>query len=558
MANVWVPPVEINTLPPGAKVLTFGHRSGAETHMRCPRAYYYNYEYLGHGINSYPTPLHFKVGSAVHLGLAAMLLGEGIDSAVEQALGYFKSGRAFQLLQSDQQIEQEVLVHGLLYAFWVWAYPTIERDYEVLCVETGAVEYIPITGEWPICGQYIQDGDAQCARLHSHDGPHSVGPDVKQLDYIAMQSRPDAILRNRKTNEVAGWSWKTIDDPTDMRRSQFHNDLQGFMELWYGERVLEKMRGMPVTREELKEAIDAACSRENVLDVLNYLQLYASQLEDRARAARDIPTQIDYIQTVFLVKGKRQLLDAVEMPWINSAGPSSETDEFGGYAPDKIYKQMSPLCYRYRNANPEVVSAECEYYKSGPRKGKPKEVDHNEPGFHEETWAYSFYKPGNETQSRISPKWLTSPIQPDQIRDWIDRLAAGSVYPSTMNDDRNPHSMEKLIKFEAPLYRNAAKAAAHVQQQKNRYVQIAQSVRRVNEAIASRGVSLQSQDMEILDAEFPQHLINCRTPYKCGYFDFCHTPRESEIDFQNVPVGFEVREAHHAKEVEMREGEENV
>jgi hypothetical protein len=541
--------IELNPLPDGAKVITFGHRSGAESHMRCPRAYYLNYEYLGRGITPTPGPLYFAIGSAIHHGLAAMLLDQGIDAAVERALTFLVNTSVWGTLDPDVQIEQEVLVHGLLYAFWVWAYPSIKRDYEVLCVETGAVEYVPV-GDICVYCEGINDPDNPVLNCKICNGTG------RTVNYIAMQSRPDAILRNKLTGEVAGWSWKTIDDPTDLRRSQFHNDLQGFMEMHYGERVLEKLRGAPVTLDEVEIAFRSAlkdhanCPDKPFVDVIAAIRDNLGQLEERARAARNIPTTIDYIQTVFLVKGQRRLLDSVDLPWINSATPSSDTDEWGGYAPDKQYKQMSPLCYRYRNGNVEVATAS-ELYKGGPNKGKPKPVDQYDPNCVEESWAYRFFKPGNASQSALSTKWLTSPIQPDQIREWVDRLATGSVYPTTMNDERNVHPLNKLIQFDQPLYRNAVKALAHVQQQQRRYVQIAKNIQDLNAVTMPDGLNI-----EALDALFPQHLINCRTPYRCAYHSFCHTPQESELDFKTVPNGFELRDPHHEKERELRDAAE--
>lgn len=510
--------------PTSDQIVTFGHRSGAEQHMRCPRAYYLNYEYLGQGITASPSPLYFAVGTAVHVGLAEMLKGEGLDNCIGLALEFLKGTRAFKLLEQDQQDEQEVLVHGLIYTFIKLAWPAMQQQFEVLCVETGAVEYVPI--------------------------------DSRQ--YIALQSRPDAILRNKLSGEVAGWSWKTIDDPTDMRRSMFHNDLQGFMEMYYGEKILQTLRGEPVTAEEIASAlrivIEYGLTTPNVtpLDMIHNGRMFLDKLEERAREARDIPTEIDYIQTVFLVKGKRQLLEAAEMPWINSSSYSSDDEEYGGYQPGKIYKQMSHLCYRYRNGE-QTEQGPVELYKTGPNKGKPKLIDIHDPKLVDESWAYRFFKPDNTSYSQLSSKWLTSPVRPGQIREWVDRLGAGTVYPSTMNDARNPNPLAKLILFEQPLYRDAAKVLSHVQQQRDRYIQIATDVQQMNVVLATSG-AIQSDFIDAMNTYFPQQLISCKSPWKCQFHDFCHSPLESLLDFYNVPDGFEVRQPHHQAETAVRGG----
>jgi hypothetical protein len=559
MANVWGESIKINELPDGAQVIAWGHRSGANTHQLCPRQYFFNYEYLGHGISRYPTPLHFNVGSAVHLGLAALLLEDGIDSAVQQALDYMRGGRVFETLSEDVQIEQLVLVEGLLYAFYVYAYPTMMRDFEVLCVETGAVEYIPIPMSTPErCDASVPcNGYGYTCQLpsgHMGECDWHTPPTVPQ-DYIAIQSRPDAILRNRATHEVCGISWKTIDDPSDFRRSQLVNDLQGFMELYYGEKILEKLAGTPVTIEEIKRELDKvfneteSISNVSPLRLIQTLQADLAALEHQARAARNIPTTIDYIQTIFLIKGKRVLTTQDDLGFALSQSLAGNYSEYEQWAPqpDKQFRQMSHLCYRYRNPNVEIATA--EFYKSGPNKGRPKPLNVCDPNYFDESWAYRFFKPGNETGSSLSNKWLTSQIQQDQIRNWIDRLNAGEIYPSNLSDERNPHPLAKIIRFEEPLYRDGVRAASHVRQQQNRFVQIARAKQELQALTSEFGwVS----DVK-LDELFPQQLISCRTPYRCTYHQFCHGPESTQIDFQTIPEGFELRQAHHAPEREYIE-----
>ena len=541
--------VHINQLPADARLIGFGHRSGAESHMRCPRAYFLQYEYLNTGINQAPTPLYLKVGSAVHFGLADLLLGKPVDDAVEHAVSYLKDAGAYIALAPDQQTEQEVLVHGLVYAFAVWALPSVLANFEVLTVETGAVEYVPVSDR-------LHTFCTECLKLATFDNPLTRCErctTINSQEYIALQSRPDAILRSRQTGETVGWSWKTIDDPTWMRRSLFHNDLQGYMEMYYGEAILRAMRGAPASKREIATllrdlpSIIEEIGDDDLSDWLDRVKQDLGRFQERIERTRNIPTDIDYIQTVFLVKGKRKLLDEAETPFWSTGPSESDDDEYGGYAPGKIYRQMSHLCYRYRNGNPEVQGA-AELYKSGPNKGKPKPVDSNDPNLAEESWSYQFFKPNNATRSALSTKWLTSPIQPDQIRDWVDRLATGSIYPSTMNDERNMHPLDKIIRFEEPLYRNVDKAAEMVEQQKRRFISIAKSMQRIREAMGTPDVDL----LKTVNEEFPQSLVSCLSPWRCQFHKFCHTPAEAELDFSNVPDGFETREPHHTYEQEFR------
>jgi hypothetical protein len=268
--------------------------------------------------------------------------------------------------------------------------------------------------------------------------------------------------------------------------------------------------------------------------------------------------EIDYIQTIFLVKGPRKLVDGGD--GVSIPTEWEQQDEYGGvapesYTPDKIYRQMSPLCYRYRNGN-YPASSQVELYKSGPNKGKPKVTDPNDPNMQEESWLYRFYKPGNETMSRLPAKWLTSQIYPEDVRAWVDRLNRGDVYPSTMNDERNLHPLAKMIRFEEPLYKDAERSASHVKQQKERFARIARDKMELCRVIGFNPeadvVSTLSDCMRALDCYFPQHLISCKTPYRCQYLEFCHGA--TSLDFVSIPDGYEQRVAHHAAEREYIDG----
>jgi hypothetical protein len=553
--------VHLNELPPGASVVGFGHRSGAETHMRCPRAYYLNYEYLGIGITPNPGALYFAVGTAVHHGFGTILLGKGIEAAVVAAHQFLWDTAAYLMLDDDGKTEQDVLVEGLLYSFWVYAWPGFQDNFEVLAVETGAVEYVQLPLEHSdliakIASQYGDDWQNHVEDIAEALDSAGIPAPPNEEQYIAIQSRPDAILRNRKTHEVVGVSLKTIDDPSDMRRSQLVNDLQGFMELHYGERILAALASEPVTTQEIADALrvvtEDGLTTPNVspLDFIHNAQRMLEKIEERAHAARNIPTSIDYIQTIFLVKGVRKQITDETTGWdLEFANRSS--DEQTSYDPTKRYRQMSHLCYKYRNSNVEVQAAEVELYKSGPNKGKPKPQDKYDPNCVEESWAYRFFKPGNAGGSALNTKWLTSAIQRDDIREWVDKLNAGQVYPTTMNDTRNVHPMAKIVIFEEPLYKEEHKAAAHVRQQKERFVQIARAKMEMDDVLGDAGQSFDNV-LNALDSFFPQHLINCRTPYRCAYHDFCHTPKERLIDFETVPEGFEERVPHHQEEREAK------
>ena len=552
--------IELSQLPLGAEIITFGHRSGAETHMGCPRRYYLNYEYLNIGIVPNPGPLYFAVGTAVHHGFGTILLGHGIDEAVAAGHSFLVDTPAFIALDPDSQREQLVLVEGLLYAFWVYAWPSFQKNYEVLAVETGAVEYLPVQVGAENCELCDSTGLEKLPKGVMLAGElctacQGMGV-IKRYAYIAIQSRPDAILRNVRTGEIVGVSLKTIDDPSDLRRSQLVNDLQGFMELHYGERILQALASKSLTTSELREFVrQAICSidlsaEDNQTTPLTFAHIMEDLTKDvsaKAMAARNIPTTIDYIQTIFLVKGVRKRLPDDPTVFDYTYEFDSQTDEWGGDNKQWRYRQMSALCYRYRNTEPQDRPMEVELYKTGPKKGTPKPQDNHSPDYQEESWAYRFFKPGNSSGSSLSGKWLASPIMPDEIRAWVDRLNVGEMYPSTMNDERNPHPLAKIVRFEEPLYKEGSVAAAHVKQQHERFVQITRAKEELQKTVGDANATVEDC-IDALNSTFPQHLPNCRTPYRCFFHDLCHTPKGSQIDFTTVPEGYAERTPHHELE----------
>jgi hypothetical protein len=82
------------------------------------------------------------------------------------------------------------------------------------------------------------------------------------------------------------------------------------------------------------------------------------------------------------------------------------------------------------------------------------------------------------------------------------------------------------------MYRNETAVSSQVEQQKRRFLSIA-------ERVIEPGT---------IDEDWPQHLISCVNPWRCAYHGICHDPQPTELT--GVPEGFEARVAHHEFERE--------
>ena len=205
-------------------------RSRIETFQRCPRKRFWEYSYklptmLHAGLQPAKPALELTVGSAVHKGVELLLTwvmdsadgrstpdmpypDQGLDSAIDAALQDFDTAWQPWLEQSDafqdssesnqllsyQLTEARALIEALIAAFYYA--PTglrlLTENYEILAVEQEIA--VPLT------------------------------------DWLVLNSRPDAILRHRRTGQYFPWSLKTAKSWDDRTNQQAEVDNQGISE----------------------------------------------------------------------------------------------------------------------------------------------------------------------------------------------------------------------------------------------------------------------------------------------------------------------------------------
>jgi hypothetical protein len=258
----------------------FVDRSRYESAQRCLRARWYGYHQSGMGIQSSRMPLPLAVGSSVHVGLAQLLReGQGIinsypnmpigggapwreieEEAVLVALADFAQyqhaldapdaelailatiGNPTVILNADSVAvanvrnefdeylfrEQSALVEGLVRAYARRRLRPLLEQFEVLEVEReGEWELSPRGRRCTSCGAVETDNDIEYDKdcrcggefNHSHVAPA-----------LWFMSRPDALLRDRESNQLYLLSYKTT-GAWDLRKTRdAEHDMQGMSE----------------------------------------------------------------------------------------------------------------------------------------------------------------------------------------------------------------------------------------------------------------------------------------------------------------------------------------
>lgn len=564
-------------IPQGTRAF-YAHRSGNETFQYCPRKRYLAYHYKGTGVNLFP-PIYFDIGTAVHAGLAWLLTyGKGkfvkpygpavkvcprcgsdweshsfnVDMcpicadqysddtdvaqvAIEAALDFWHQSPVYLNLPEFEQLEQDTLIAGLIWTFYYRAWPVFIAKFEVLMVEAPSADPILFTVD-----------EIECV--------------------LWLLSRPDAILRDRKTGDVVALNWKTINDPSDERRENITNSLQINLEAFYAEQLYSTWLD-----GEYQPTIPKGLKGKGLMTWLDADQ----------RRYKALPRVVAYSQIVYLVKGQRTLSLA--------DGTDLNSEEADAYPDaDRVWRQNSFLCYQYvnlgqlqtcpmvRRKGKDIPCCASGAATHGAEHGDDclateKQRAKNLPKVHaDRSWNHRFYECGKQSYNQLDKGFVKSPVWESEeipegfysaVQAWVHSLNLGVVFPSTRSDEpRNlANPLDKLVLFEEPVNRDRDRQVRFREQVIEREIGIAKSLIRVETAIAE-GYHLPDGSPamfdDLLDVHFPQHLISCRKPTRCEFDKLvCNISQELrrpvEELVQIVQGGvWQRRQPHHAGERE--------
>jgi len=519
-----------------APVKNFSYRSGVETNWRCPRAGYLEQFYLGTGIQKSPHAYWLDVGNAVHLGLARFLEHATHNKKVLMLTGV---GECLALNQHETQAcIQEAL------DFWDTCGQR-EVLHEVHFTEQRLlIECLLWAFYYHTLPTFLQTYEILWVEKE-------ITEIIPGRPRYMFMSRPDAIVRDRSTGELVVISWKTIDDPNEWRRLFFKQDLQGMTEAWWAEHFLHS------GPQELYTALGKSGE----------------------------PPKISYVQTIYLVKGKRERIK-------NDGTTESAGDMFAeDTASDLAWRQNSHLVYAYSNLaegvreKKQAVCGACngrglterhpDYVQNAEEAiclncgGNGREPA-PESALESLAWKYQYVKPGNVSLSTLGTghKKMLITQTSKTPREWVEALHRREVFPSTLPTEANESPLSKVIVWEAPSYRDPALMTSVIQQVKEserkrhrdkgvieRQIIIFKSVcaqyAECGDAAALENFTTASLPIiaQTLDKLFPQQLTSCSFPWRCQFQDVCHTEDGRRALAQlEMPKGYAVRMPHHSPE----------
>lgn len=522
-------PLQTQTQPELFKI--FSHRSGIETYWRCQRASYLELAHTGTGIQRHPKAFWLDVGTAVHLGLAGLISlphtanttstatgtvysdvsvdTNNIRNVIQAAVNWFRfeSGQD-QYLPNMSFEEQCCLIEALLWSFAVFTLPSFLETYRIIWVEKEVTQII----------------------------------NSNTIELIRM-SRPDAVVQDRQSGEVAVISWKTIDSATDWRRRFYKHDLQGLMEMGFARQLLAAE----------KQRVAAELMHPNETQFKSFDERIA-WMENEIAQYKALPTDVDYVQTIFLQKGKRKkvadpsaITSGVAESNGNDAG-AGMGDEFG-YISDF---DDAGITYDASGA----VTWQQDTFLIYPyiRLGDSKVPDNPDL-----SWKWRYKQPGKASYNTLGTSYKKGLIAladiDGGIEAWVRALHANTVFPSGYQSDL-PNPLEQVVIWEMPSYRNERMLKRMLRQTELSEIDRARKVLEVEEllrnTIRTPTGHLTTESIELfedfIDEKFPQALVSCSHPWKCQYQDICHSGMP--LDPQIIPAGFDKRVPHHLPELE--------
>jgi len=527
-------------------------RSRYETGLRCKRQRWYEYHEGGMGIVPARKSLPLCVGGSVHVGLERLLrvgqelidnpapvdisMGGGWnaleDSAVAAALADFAThrnaieipdaeaallaaaGASFEPMRNDFDEylfqEQSALVEGEVRAYSRRRLRPLLRQFEVLEVEQ--------EGKWLLSGYRRNENN-----LHT-------GEEFEAAEDIELwfMSRPDALLRDRESNQLYLQSFKTTASWDVRKARDAEHDMQGLSEGVEVERRLADW--WQIVRAASGDSVYSG-NAEAALDEISDAQAFCDknvslQMRQYLRSV-DSPPRILAVRYEFLLKGDR---------WKDR----DLSERFGV----EMRSQKSHLIRQYAAV-------------STPQRGTA--------GYSigDVCWAWDYTREDGRDGSLAWQNWKSRPVwdQPGGVKGWIDNLEESaevmSGEDSTMGLEprslgfggaaqavgtTKQHPLDAVLLPPIVIYRNLDELRDLVDQMEAVERGIAEGVEAVNATGADEG-----ERRHALNVHFPMTRRACEYPTTCSYTKICWGGE----DIRANPLGsglYKIREANHPQE----------
>jgi len=463
------------------------------------------------GITSAQKPLALAVGGAVHEGLAVLLLAasapgwEGSEGqmrltenlAVREALDDFEqfdkgrlevdTGEAVDLSALDEAErsrvrsavdqylydEQRALVEAMVRAYARRRLRPLLEQYEVLEVER--------EGQWEL----------------------GAWADIHDMVPIWFMSRPDALLRDRATNDLYIQSFKASGS-WDLRKGRdAEHDAQGLSE---GVEI-EKRLG------EWWTAIQAGAPPWNLNAGFQFDEkiVVAPKMADYLRHLKS-PPRILGIRYEFLWKGERRR-------------DKDLTARFGV----ETRSQSSHLVRGYYSAG--MTDADSQW-----------------------NWSWDYLKDGGETSKLYWKAWRGAPVWEHMpVAAWIDRLDATTLTvadegrevgwsgPAQATGFTETHPLDAVFHPPIIVYRNSDDLRDWIEQTESQELDIASRV------AAVRAASDEGERRSLLNRHFPQSRHACVYPSQCQFVPICYGGEDIRRDPLATRL-YNIRTANHPQE----------
>ena len=520
-------------------------RSRVEQFQRCPRSRWLGYHESGRGIQSAKKPLALCVGGSVHVGLAELLKYSVAgpdphhdqhveDRAVAAALAdfsywanaleidTFESAAMTLPMQQDtcglymtpptdeervaaQRVvedafgrylreEQAALVEAMVRAYARRRLQPLLAEFEVLEVER--------EGEW---------------QLHAPTGQDDKGGYWGDPD-IWFMSRPDALLRERATNQLYLLSYKTAATWDIRKQRDAEHDMQGLSEGVEVERRLNdwwtaiKAMGAPWVVGSGAQIGEDVVSGPTA-DYLRHL---------------DAPPRIHAIRYEFLMKGSRR-----------KDKDLSQRLGVDAYAQDShLVRQYAAVSTPARGGSAYAIGDVC--------------------------WSWDYTRVEDMRDGSLAwQNWRRRPVwEHGSVREWIDQLDAaapvmsgedstigmepsqiGWSSPAQSLGVTRVHPLDSVFLPPVVIYRHLDELRDWIEQVESQERTIAEHVA----AVESAGD--EGERRHLLNVYFPQSRHACEYPGTCQFARVCWGGAEMQAD----PLAsgkYKPREVNHPMELE--------